>query len=230
MTNSRALIGLVVDRSGSMISCQQEMQHAVNQFLKDQGNQEYEADASLAQFDTVYELLYPPTPIQDVPEYSLVPRNGTALYDAMGKFISELGEDLKSRDEAQRPSKVIIAIITDGYENSSVEYWGEQGRRRIQEMVKHQHDKYNWDFVFLGANIDAEKVGMGLGVARGSSMTYSTQNSASTMDSLNNYVAVAAAAPMAQASFTAADRANAMDPEQSDAKKKHKTTSGSGSK
>lgn len=214
MTNSRALIGLIVDRSGSMEDCQTEMQNAINEFLKDQGSQEYEADASLADFDVEYTLRYAPTPIQDIPEYTLQPRYGTALYDAIGRFIKDLGNDLKKRPESQRPGKVLIAIVTDGMENSSTQFRGENGRRAIQKMVEHQRDKYNWDFVFLGANIDATEVGMGLGVARGSTLTFDVANAPLAMASMSNYATAynssslvgAAAAP----GFTEEDRKSAM--------------------
>jgi hypothetical protein len=206
MTNSRALIGLIVDRSGSMASCQQEMQHAVNTFLKDQAEQDYEADASLAQFDNVYELVYPPTPIQDVPEYHLHPRNSTALLDAIGRFITDLGDDLKHRHEDQRPGRVLIGIVTDGYENSSTRYTREQ----IKDMIEHQKSAYKWDFVFLGANMDAVAEASKYGITHDSALTFDTRNAGVAMASMSNY---ATSYNMAgAAAFSSEDRKDAVSP------------------
>ena len=96
-------------------------------------------------------------------------RGLTALYDAIGKTIVEVGARLHNIPEENRPSKVIFVIITDGMDNQSEEF----SQQKIAEMVKRQRDEYNWSFLFLGANIDAESTGVSMGIAQGCSATYS---------------------------------------------------------
>lgn len=84
-------------------------------------------------------------------ENNYTPSNTTALLDAVGKAINSIGRRLADTPEADRPGKVIFAIITDGYENASTEF----SRSQVFSMVTHQREKYGWEFIFLGANIDA---------------------------------------------------------------------------
>jgi hypothetical protein len=67
--------------------------------------------------------------------------------------------------EDQRPSKVIVTILTDGDENASKEFRGEQGRLKIKEMLEHQQSKYSWEVIFMGANIDAQQTSASIGIA-----------------------------------------------------------------
>lgn len=78
-------------------------------------------------------------------------RGCTALLDAVGKTILDVGYRLSKTAEEKRPDKVIFVITTDGMENSSREFTYE----KIRDLIKHQQEKYNWEFIFLGANIDA---------------------------------------------------------------------------
>ena len=114
------LIAVLVDRSGSMAQWREDMEGGLNAFVESQASEPGEAEITLAQFDTRYELVWPLGPIKDAPKYALMPRGGTALLDAMGRFITQVGEELTQRDEADRPGKVIVCIVTDGLENSSV--------------------------------------------------------------------------------------------------------------
>ena len=129
----------------------------------------------MCQFDHEYESLYDfseLTTVTELSEQTFVPRGWTALYDAIGKQIIETGKKLKDMEEEDRPEKVIFVILTDGEENQSKEFRGEQGRQAIQQMITHQTEKYSWAFMFLGANIDAEKVGATLGIDRDFSATF----------------------------------------------------------
>lgn len=209
MTDSnRTLVGLVVDRSGSMAACRQEMQDGINSFLQKMKAAPGKVKASLAQFDTEYELLYPPTNIKDVPSYTLTPRGCTALLDAMGKFITSTGEDLAKMPEAKRPDKVLIVVVTDGYENSSTE-WTEEGA--VRKLVEQQQKVYNWEFVFLGANMDAVHEAGNFGIQRGSAMTYNTRNAGVVFDSLSsNAVAYASASPGTAYNWSDEDREKAV--------------------
>jgi uncharacterized protein YegL len=210
MTDSHSvLIGMVVDRSGSMSACRDEMQDGLEKFFeKQRGIEGKDVKATLAQFDTEYELVYPPTPIKDVPTYRLVPRGSTALLDAMGRFITEVGADLAKMKESRRPSKVLIVVVTDGMENASRE-WTREGA--VRELVQQQQRDYNWEFVFLGANMDAVREARNFGIHARSAMTFDTANSGVTMDNLaRNVVSYAAAAGPSSYNWSDDDRKSAM--------------------
>lgn len=154
----------LLDRSGSMNSIITDAIGGFNKFLKDQKEVLGEAKLTLALFDDEYEIIHNGINIQSVPELNsltYVPRGWTALYDAVGKTINTVGERLAKLSEEERPSKVIFVILTDGHENSSKEFTGQ----KIKEMIKHQKEKYSWMFVFLGANLDANKTASGMGIS-----------------------------------------------------------------
>ena len=163
---------------------------------------------TLAQFDTVYEVVYSVTDIADVPEFVVEPRGMTALLDATGKFITDIGEQLSALPEDQRPGHVICLIMTDGMENASREWsWD-----AVQRLTKQQQDEWNWKFIFLGANMDAVEVGRRMGFAAGDSITYDDSSYASTtgvMRSAREMVRSTRAGK--SASFSEEDRKVAMD-------------------
>jgi uncharacterized protein YegL len=162
-------ITLVIDRSGSMQERRADAEGGVNAFIEKQAQEPGEALLTLVQFDTEYEILHSGVPIGKVPEYELVPRGATALLDAVGRAINETGERLSRLDEADRPGLVIFVITTDGLENSSREFT----RDRIREMIRHQQERYNWHFTFLGANQDAFAEAGGLGIPLAAAAQYS---------------------------------------------------------
>ena len=158
-------ITLVVDRSGSMASVQDDATGGINSLIKEQKKAEGEARLTLVQFDTVYEFVHNGVNINDVPPYSLVPRGGTALLDAVGRAIVEVGERLSKLPEDQRPANVVFVIVTDGGENSSKEYSAHSGGyKKIADMIKHQQDVYNWTFQFIGSDATTFETGAAMGV------------------------------------------------------------------
>lgn len=96
----------------------------------------------------------------------------TALNDAIGTSIDEVGEVFSKMDEKERPEKVLFVIITDGQENASRKYEHQQ----IKTMISHQMNVYNWNFIYLGANQDAFAVGNSYGFCSNSVMNYSYDN------------------------------------------------------
>jgi hypothetical protein len=145
---------LVLDESGSMESCKTDTIGGVNGFLKTQKKIKGEAKFTLVKFSDYYKVINDAIPLDQVmylDEKSYTPSFSTALLDAVGKTIDSIGKRLAETPENERPEKVIFAIITDGYENSSSVYTQHQ----IFEMVSHQKKNYNWEFLFLGADIDA---------------------------------------------------------------------------
>ncbi len=177
MTNAdRTLIAALLDRSGSMETSKNATEDGWRELINEQRQQPGQCQVTLAQFDTVYEVLYSATDIAEVPEFVVQPRGMTALLDATGKFITEIGEQLSALPEAERPGHVICLIMTDGMENSSQEWsWD-----AVRTLTKQQQDEWNWKFIFLGANMDAVEVGGRMGFAAASSITYDDSDYAST--------------------------------------------------
>jgi len=153
-------IVVIVDRSGSMRVIQHDAQGGLNTFIDEQKKLPGEATLTLVQFDTEYEMLCENKPIRDAQPYVLLPRGATALLDAMGITITKVGERLRKTPEAQRPGKVLVAVITDGEENSSHEFT----REGVFERIKHQREVYKWEFVFIAANQDAIQAGASYGI------------------------------------------------------------------
>jgi uncharacterized protein YegL len=206
--SSKVLIGLLVDRSGSMNVCRTDMQGGIDTFIETQKKLKGQAKATLAQFDDRYDLVYGPTPIEDVPNYHLVPRGMTAMHDAMGKFITDIGTDLSKMKDVKRPGKIIICIVTDGLENASKEWT----KHAVAKLIKQQQDDYKWEFVFLGANMDAVAEAKSFNIAASNAMTYDVTNSGLTMNNLARSVsAYAMASPgVAYSGFTDEDREDAL--------------------
>ncbi len=162
---------VVLDRSGSMGAMRDEAMNGFNDFLKKQQALPGEANLTLILFDHEYLVEVDGKPIKDVQpltDKTYVPRGTTALLDAVGRAITTVGERLGKLDEAQRPERVIVMILTDGFENASHEYT----KAKIQEMIKHQTDVYNWAFTFLAANCDAFAGGKEMGIAQSSIANY----------------------------------------------------------
>ena len=125
------------------------------------------------------------TPIGQAPELSernYHPSGSTALLDAIGMTIDEVGKRLSDMPESDRPGKVLFCIITDGQENASTKYSGS----KIKEMIELQRNTYSWEFMYLGANQDAFAVSGGLGI----SPTYSANFVASAVGTRAMYKSV----------------------------------------
>ena len=169
MTNKDlTLIAALLDRSGSMQDCKRATETGFDELINKQRSEPGRAVVTLSMFDDVYENVYANIPIADVRPLELEPRNMTAMLDATGRFITEIGAELAALPEGERPGTVICLIMTDGYENASTEWTWEA----VNELITQQREKYNWQFIFLGANIDAEVVGARMGVPLGSAMTF----------------------------------------------------------
>lgn len=197
MTDSNfTYIWVVQDRSGSMTACKTETQQGFNAFIAEQRNVPGKCLVTLSQFDDRYEVVYEAKPVAEVPDLELVPRDMTALYDAIGKSINTLGEKLTALPEQERPGLVIVVINTDGHENASHEFTS----ARVQEMITHQRDTYGWQFVFLGANQDAIASAGALGIAGTHAMTYDIHNANNMYMSTSANIASARSAMAAGAS------------------------------
>ncbi|MCD5310452.1 vWA domain-containing protein [Kineosporia babensis] len=195
-------IAVVMDRSGSMAGIARDAEQALAAFIAEQAGLPGRCTIRLADFDTEYTTVYPSTPIDQAPAYELRPRGGTALLDALGRTITEFGEELAALPEDQRPGNVVLVVQTDGHENSSQEWTHEQ----VLASITRQSDEYGWNFVFLGANQDAIDAGGRLGFKAEASITYAASGAGvrSAMKSASSYVGAARRGEAA--GFTAADR------------------------
>jgi uncharacterized protein YegL len=147
-------LAFILDRSGSMETIRTAAIDGFNSYLREQQAAPGHTRLSLVLFDTTIETHFDSIPIAEAvsltPE-TYVPRGSTALLDAIGTTIDQLGKRFASLPPADRPEHVSIAILTDGEENSSSRYtWAD-----IAKRIQHQTEKYSWEFLFLGASEDA---------------------------------------------------------------------------
>ena len=163
MKNDLTEIVFILDRSGSMHMLEKDTIGGFNAFLESQKKVEGKALMTTVLFDDQYELLYSGRNIQEVKALTAreyFTRGSTALLDAIGKTITDVGQRLKETPEDQRPSKVLFMITTDGYENASRKYT----YKAINDLITQQREKYSWEFIFMGANIDAAQEAVNLGI------------------------------------------------------------------
>jgi uncharacterized protein YegL len=163
MKDNLTEIVAILDRSGSMSSLVKDTIGGYNNFIAEQKNLPGEANITTVLFDDDYTLLHDRVDLKSVKpitDKEYFARGMTALLDAIGKTITDIGNKLNNIDEKDRPSKVIVLIITDGEENSSKEYSNE----KIKEMIERQRKVYNWQFLFFGANIDSFSVAGSIGI------------------------------------------------------------------
>ncbi|WP_232214236.1 vWA domain-containing protein [Bacillus sp. SG-1] len=153
----------LLDRSGSMAGLERDTIGGFNGFVKRQSEAEGKTRVTTVLFDDRYEVLSQGAAAEEVKltEKEYYVRGCTALLDAVGKSIVEVGHRLAGTPEDQRPGRVIFAITTDGLENASCEFSYE----KIKEMIKHQQEKYRWEFIFMGANIDVAQEADNLGIS-----------------------------------------------------------------
>jgi hypothetical protein len=145
-------ITILLDRSGSMIDKRAAMEKAYADFIE--GHRvNPSTKVTLIQFDDKddQEVVYEASPVKVAGNLHLSPRGWTPLYDAMCKAIDNTGRRLGKMAESERPDQVLMVVITDGGENHSKTYT----RSDVRSRVTHQTDRYNWQFVYLGANPNA---------------------------------------------------------------------------
>lgn len=156
----------IIDRSGSMGSIRDDAIGSFNTFLKDQQSLSGEALMTIVLFDDQYEIMHNGTRIGYVPlltSKTYVPRGSTALFDAIGRTINEVKSRInKTEDQRKIPGNVIVAILTYGEENASMEFCLPQ----IESMIKRQIEQDQWNFVYLSADPKAFEDAGKMGIAR----------------------------------------------------------------
>jgi hypothetical protein len=161
----------ILDRSGSMSGLESDTIGGYNAMLEKQKKESGEALITTVLFDDRYELLHDRinirglAPITDKEYYV---RGTTALLDAIGNTINKLVNVQKRTSEDERAEHVMFVITTDGMENASREFSYE----KIRQMIEHQKSKYGWEFIFLGANIDAIETAERFGISKDRATNY----------------------------------------------------------
>ena len=161
----------ILDRSGSMSGLERDTIGGFNSMLEKQKKEAGEARVTTVLFDGQIELLHDRLDIGDVApitEREYYVRGCTALLDAVGFAISKIAAVQKNTAPEKRAEKVLFVITTDGYENASREYSYE----RVKQLVEFEKEKYGWEFLFLGANIDAAAAAGRFGIAPDRAVNY----------------------------------------------------------
>lgn len=166
----------ILDRSGSMAGLESDTIGGFNGMLNSQRNVEGEAIVTTVLFDDRYELLHDRIPLAGVApmtDKQYYVRGCTALLDAVGRTIQKIANVQENTAEEMRAEKVIFVITTDGLENASREYRYSQ----IRQMILEKQEKCSWEFIFLGANMDAVSEGAKMGIRADRAATYSCDSS-----------------------------------------------------
>ena len=161
----------ILDASGSMQAFVDDTVGGYNSMLQKQREIEGEAIVSTVLFNTQSRVVHDRVALGEVSEMTKKDYQTygcTAMLDAIGDALHHIGNVHKYARDEDRPEKTIVIIITDGMENASRRYT----RGRVMEMISRQREKYGWEFIFLGANIEAEDVAENIGIERERAATY----------------------------------------------------------
>ena len=164
-------IVFILDRSGSMAGLEDDTIGGFNAMIEKQKNEEGDAFVSTILFDNYIEVIHDRVDIRKVRPMTrrdYYVRGYTALLDAVGRTIRHIGNVHKYAREEDRPEKTLFVITTDGMENASREYSYE----RVRRMIEHEKEKYGWEFIFLGANIDAAREAARFGITEDRAVNY----------------------------------------------------------
>ncbi|MBR4404302.1 MAG: hypothetical protein IKT10_04230 [Clostridiales bacterium] len=216
-------IVFILDRSGSMGGLEKDTIGGYNSMIAKQKTEEGEAIISTVLFDNETEILHDRVPlakIEPITEKEYFVRGSTALLDAVGGAIHHIGNVHKYAREEDVPEKTLFIITTDGMENSSFRY----SYAKVKKMVERQKEKYHWEFIFLGANIDAVSVANQFGVDKSRAVRYECDGAGTAL----NYKVMSKMVSCARACGSSAEMAAAFDSEEmlsdirDDYKKRHK--------
>lgn len=163
MRNDLTELVFILDRSGSMLNLTDDTIGGFNSTLAKQRKETGEALVTTVLFDDRVELLHDRLDVRGVSPLTrddYFVRGSTALLDAIGQTVTRIARNHSRTAEEYRPGKTVFVIITDGYENASREY----SFARVKSLIEHEKSKYGWEFLFLGANIDAAQTAERMGI------------------------------------------------------------------
>ena len=171
----------ILDRSGSMGGLESDTIGGFNAMLKKQKREPGACLVSTLLFDNDTELIHDRVPLEKVPELTdreYFVRGCTALLDAVGGAIHHIGNIHKYARPEDRPEKTMFIITTDGLENASRRY----DYDRVKAMIERQKEKYGWEFIFLGANIDAAKEAARFGIGADRAVRYQSDHAGTALN------------------------------------------------
>ncbi|MBE6880699.1 MAG: VWA domain-containing protein [Ruminococcaceae bacterium] len=171
MGNKITELVFILDRSGSMSGLEKDTIGGFNSMIEKQKKEEGDCYVSTLLFDDKCEVLHDRIKLCDIPQMTeddYFVRGSTALLDAVGGAIKHIGNIHKYARKEDVPEKTLFVITTDGMENASHKYSAE----RIKSMIKRQQEKYGWEFIFIGANIDAVTTAQNYGIAPERAVNY----------------------------------------------------------
>ena len=216
-------IVFILDRSGSMGGLEADTIGGYNSMLSKQKKESGEAVISTVLFDDSIEVLHDRRNLSDVKkitdsEYFV--RGCTALLDAVGSAIRHIGKVQKSLPEDERPEKTLFIITTDGLENASRKYSYE----KVKKMVEKKKEKQHWEFVFMGANMDAIEVAGRFGVDKNRAVTYLCDAAGTKLnfDVMSRMVSCARSCSSAESMGAAFDSDEVLAPIRADYRKRGK--------
>ena len=181
MNNNATELVFVLDRSGSMHHLVSDTIGGYNALLEKQKKEPGECVLTTVLFDDRYELLHDRVPLERIrpmTEHEYYARGNTALLDAIGQTIEKTAHALQGIAEEQRAKRVLFVIVTDGLENASREY----SAARVREMVSQKQERSGWEFLFLGANMDAIQVASQFGIQADRAVTYRADRAGTSLN------------------------------------------------
>jgi len=204
MRENQTELVFILDRSGSMSGLESDTIGGFNSMITKQQKEEGEAIVSTVLFDDVTDVIHDRVAIGDVKKLTgddYFVRGCTAFLDAVGGAIHHIGNVHKYAREEDRPAKTLFVITTDGLENASRNY----SFKDVKKMIERQKEKYNWEFLFLGANIDAIEVAGNMGISRDRAANYNCDEEGTAL----NYRVLEAAVTRVRKCKSSADMAMA---------------------
>lgn len=171
MKNNITELVFILDRSGSMMGLEKDTIGGFNSMIEKQKKQDGDCYVSTILFDNVSEVLHDRIKLEDIHEMTeddYTVRGCTALIDAIGGAIHHIGNIHKYARPEDVPEHTMFVITTDGQENASHRYTSEQ----VKKMIERQKEKYGWEFLFIGANIDAVETAARYGIDRDRAVNY----------------------------------------------------------
>lgn len=173
--NNLTELVFILDRSGSMSGLESDTIGGFNAMIAKQKKEEGEAFVSTILFDNVSEVLHDRINLKEIPKMTAkdyTVRGCTALIDAIGGAIKHIGNIHKYARPEDVPAHTMFIITTDGQENASHRFSSDE----VKKMIEKQKEKYGWEFLFIGANIDAVETAARFGIERNRAVNYNADS------------------------------------------------------